>query len=262
MKKSNQSFTLTQEKTRRNGIMKKTRQSFTLIELLVVIAIIAILAAMLLPALNSARERGRNTSCISKLRQIGLAQLSYANDNKDQISTKIKADGTVYMFGTNLTSLGYSFKSGFSAGEYLSGYNTTSCQEKEIMQKFFWCPSLVRETTDDNYWTGGYLGFVADAPGVIASGQTNAKDPAKTIPRTRVGRDRPENFILMDYCRYAFNSSEADNKVAHPGDKTNALKLGGHVTTYSTKGAETIGTPNGMTGYYHWIHVNIDGILD
>ncbi len=65
--------------------MKKRSKQFTLIELLVVIAIIAILAAMLLPALNAARERARTASCVSNLKQFNTIIALYAADYDDNL---------------------------------------------------------------------------------------------------------------------------------------------------------------------------------
>ena len=70
-----------------SGRRMKPVHGFTLIELLVVIAIIAILAAILLPALNSARERGRTASCLNNQKQFALAMTMYAADNDGRIPT-------------------------------------------------------------------------------------------------------------------------------------------------------------------------------
>ena len=87
------------------------RRGFTLIELLVVIAIIAILAAILFPVFAKAREKARQSSCLSNVKQLSLAYLQYAQDYDERLpesywTTGIPASarlwGTSYMLGTEL----------------------------------------------------------------------------------------------------------------------------------------------------------------
>jgi prepilin-type N-terminal cleavage/methylation domain-containing protein/prepilin-type processing-associated H-X9-DG protein len=70
-----------------NGVRENRQQcrAFTLVELLVVIAVVGILAALLLPALTTAKARSKTVACISQLKQIGVASIAFAGDNNERL---------------------------------------------------------------------------------------------------------------------------------------------------------------------------------
>ena len=234
-----------------SSAQKMKPMGFTLIELLVVIAIIAILAAILLPALNSARERGRTASCINNLKQCTLSAAQYMDAH----------DGVMIMkYGGDRTNGNMAYLWCIVKGFYI-GYPQVSSGIKDLSPEVIVCPSITGNLDIDASST--FPQYAVPYQAMYGSGSYNDKNSslfcdirnktayfsvnAHTTNGTEVGfnskaasqasvaalfneawRNDAANYHASFYFSYPDNTARIDMR---HNDRTNTAYADGHVAS-------------------------------
>ncbi len=225
---------------------ERNLMNFTLIELLIVIAIIAILAGMLFPALQNARERARAITCTSNLKQLALSMLQYVMDNKDAFPLRMAAD-EIGEVSWSLTMI----KNKYATGKMFlcpngKAYSTATNWGADIIKK--WETVADQESFYDANPTNRNKPYVYSSYGITEWLYPDGVDYSRSQFIKRYNhpsrklmfadtKDRanwelsPPRYIGSSTCGYAATRTGVISP-CHTGNKsTNIAWMDGHVTT-------------------------------